>query len=226
MVVNTSADEPFVRRTAMAGAVAPILFWGVLIVLAVLHGTIDVSGHQLLRFGWLMYVGFFGYGALTLLFVWGLRRRMPRSRRSSFAIGFLTLWGCGPLLGTFTMGTVESWHAWLHFTGFLLMSLAPIIALPLFGSAVWGAPPWRPFGPLSVIWGVAVAVVVFLPALPTQGYALWTGPGSMLDIFMTGAWLIVTSRRLAQLAGQLSQETSAGETADNALTEDPSSTGR
>ena len=230
MIVNTPADERLVRRSAAAGTIAPIWFWATLIVLAVLHGTIDVSGHQLLRFGWLMYVGFFAYGSLTLFYVWGLRRRIPRRRRSSAAIVALTLWGCGPLLGTFTMGPEQgppqSWHAWLHFTGFLLVSLAPIVALPLFGSAVWGDARWRPLGPVSVIWAVVVAVVVFLPSSPAEGYALWSGPGSMLDIFLIGLWLIVTSRRLARLAGQPSEETAARGSADNALTEDSSTSGR
>ena len=156
MITNAPADERLVRRSAAAGTIAPIWFWATLIVLALLHGTIDVSGHQLLRFGWLMYVGFFAYGSLTLFYVWGLRRRMPRRRRSSAAIVALTLWGCGPLLATFTMGPEQgppqSWHAWLHLTGFLLVSLAPIVALPLFGSAVWGDTRWRPLGPVSVIW--------------------------------------------------------------------------
>ncbi len=230
MIVNTPADERLVRRSAAAGTIAPIWFWATLIVLAVLHGTIDVSGHQLLRFGWLMYVGFFAYGSLTLCYVWGLRRRIPRRRRSSAAIVALTLWGCGPLLGTFTMGPEQgppqSWHAWLHLTGFLLVSLAPIVALPLFGSAVWGDARWRPLGPVSVIWAVVVAVVVFLPSSPAEGYALWSGPGSMLDIFLTGLWLIVTSRRLARLAGRPSEETAAARSADNALTEDSSTSGR
>ena len=230
MIVNTPADERLVRRSAAAGTIAPIWFWATLIVLAVLHGTIDVSGHQLLRFGWLMYVGFFAYGSLTLFYVWGVRRRMSRRRRSSAAIVALTLWGCGPLLGTFTMGPEQgppqSWHAWLHLTGFLLVSLAPIVALPLFGSAVWSDTRWRPLGPVSMIWAVVVAVVVFLPSSPAEGYALWSGPGSMLDIFLTGLWLIVTSRRLARLAGRPSEETAAARSADNALTEDSSTSGR
>lgn len=230
MVVDTRADKRLVRRSAAAGTIAPIWFWATLVVLAVLHGTIDVSGHQLRRFGWLMYVGFFAYGSLTVFYAWGLRRRMPRRRRSSAAIAALTVWGCGPLLGTFTMGPEQgppqSWHAWLHICGFLLISLAPIVALPLFGSAVWGTARWRPLGPVSLIWGTVVAVVVFLPSSPAEGYALWSGPGSMLDIFLIGAWLIVTSRRLARLAGQPARETTAGGPADNALTEDSSTSGR
>jgi hypothetical protein len=212
-----------IRWAAAAGTVAPLWFWSTLVVLAVLHGTIDVSGHQLLRYGLLMYIGFFAYGSLTLVFVWGLRQRLLRRRWSSAALVALTLFGCGPLLGTFTMGPEQgppqSWHAWLHFTGFLIVSLIPIIALPLFAGAVRGDRRWRPLGLVSLVWAMVVAVVVFLPAAPAHGYALWSGPGSMADIALIGIWQIVVSRRLARLAGQAptAQETRRARRADNAL---------
>ena len=203
---NGLANGRRIRWSAAAGTVAPIWFWLTLTALALLHGVIDVSGHQLLRFGILMYIGFFAYGSLTVFFVWGLRRRMPARRRSVAAIVALAIFGCGPLLGTFTMGPEQgppqSWHAWLHFGGFLLVSLMPIIALPLFGSAVWSDSRWRPLGRVSLAWGVVVAIVVFLPSAPAEGYALWSGPGSMADIALVGAWQIVVSRRLARLAGR------------------------
>jgi hypothetical protein len=147
----------------------------------------------------------FAYGSLTLAFVWGLRRRLRLQRRSGAAIVALTLFGCGPLPATFTMEAVEqgppqSWHGWLHFIGFLLLSLIPIVALPMFGSAVWSDPGWRWLGPLSVAWGLVVAVVVFLPSSPPNGYALWSGPGSMADIALVGTWQIVASQRLGRLA--------------------------
>jgi hypothetical protein len=222
-MAGTGTQIRRLRWAAAAGTVAPLWFWATLVVLALLHGTIDVSGHQLLRYGLLMYVGFFAYGLLTLVFVWGLRRRLLRRRRSSAALVALTLFGCGPLLATFTMGPEQgppqSWHASLHFTGFVIVSLMPIIALPLFAAAVRGDRRWRPLGLFSLLWAVLVVVVVFLPAAPAQGYALWSGPGSMADIALIGTWQIVVSRRLAQLAGQTStgQETGQAQRADNAL---------
>jgi hypothetical protein len=220
---NVAGDARRIRWSAAAGTIAPIWFWVTLITLALLHGTVDVSGHQLLRYGFLMYVGFFAYGSLTLAFVWGLRRRLPSRRRSGAAIMALTLFGCGPLLGTFTEGVEEgppqSWHAWLHFTGFLIVSLIPILALPLFGSAVWTDPRWRRLGPLSVAWALVVTVVVFLPSSPTEGYPLWSGPGSMADIALIGIWQVVVSRRLARLAGQpaTAEQTADARAAENAL---------
>jgi hypothetical protein len=216
------ADVRRIRWSATAGTIAPIWFWVTLTTLALLHGTIDVSGHQLLRYGFLMYVGFFVYGFLTLAFVWGLRRRLPFRRRSGAAVVALILFGCGPLLGTFTegveQGPPQSWHGWLHFIGFLLVSLIPIVALPLFGCAVWNEARWRPLGQVSVAWGVVVAVVVFLPSSPAEGYALWSGPGSMADITLIGIWQIVVSRRLARLARKpaTAEQTADARAAENA----------
>ncbi len=215
--MSVTTESPEVRRihrAATAGTIAPIWFWATLALLAVLHGTIDVSGHQLLRYGFLMYVGFFAYGALTLAFVWGLRQRLRRGRRATAALIFLTIFGCGPLLGTFTTGTEQgppqSWHAILHFSGFLLVTLMPIIALPLFASAVWNDPRWRGLGPFSLVVAVVVAAVVFLPSTPAEGYPIWSGPGSLADIVLIGSWQIVAARRLAKLSAQ---PPSNGETA-------------
>jgi hypothetical protein len=81
------------------------------------------------------------------------------------------------------------------------VSKIPIVALPMFGSAVWSDPRWQGLGPLSVAWGLVLAVVVFLPSSPANGYALWSGPGSMADIAFIGAWQIVASQRLRRFAG-------------------------
>jgi hypothetical protein len=121
---------------------------------------------------------------------------------------------CGPLLATFTVDVVDqgpppSWHGWLHFAGFLIVSLIPIVALPIIGSAVWSDPRWQGLGPLSVAWGAVLAVVVFLPGSPADGYALWSGPGSMADIALVGTWQIVASQRLRRLAWPLPYQVGA-----------------
>lgn len=219
MNTTVARDARTIRLAALAGTVGPIWFWVTLITLALVHGVIEVSGHQLLRYGALMYIGFFAYGVLSLVFVWGLRQRLAPGRRATAATIFLTLLACGPLLGTFTMGTErgspESWSGWLHFTGFLLLTLMPIIAFPLFGSAVWSDARWRWFGPFSVAWGALIAVVVVMPISPAQGYAVWSGPGSMMDIVLVGTWQIVASRRLGRLADQQAQ---AGQAAPSGQT--------
>jgi peptidoglycan/LPS O-acetylase OafA/YrhL len=222
---SSSTEVRQIRWSAAAGTAAPIWFWVTLIALALLHGSIDVSGHQVLRFGFLMYVGFFAYGTLTLAFVWGLRHRLPARRLSTAATAAFTIFACGPLLGTFTegleQGPPESWHAWLHFAGLVIVTLVPIFALPLFGAAVWDDRRWRWLGPLSAGWALVVIVVVFLPASPANGYPLWSGPGSMLDLALVGAWQILVSRRLARLAGLplIGQETGRTPAEENALSE-------
>lgn len=214
-------DERCIKWSATAGTLAPIWFWLTLTVLDLVYGTVDVSGHQLRSLGVLMYVGFLAYGALTLVMVRGLRRRMPPRKTSPPAMAALVLLGCGPLLATFTMGSEQgppqSWHGWLHFAGFLLLSLMPILAMPLFGSAVWHDGNWRPLGPFSLAWGIVVAVVVFLPSTPADGYAIWAGPGSLAEIVLIGLWQIVVSRRLSRLARRApsTPATGAGPTAEN-----------
>lgn len=223
MAGSASVDQRRIGWSATAGTVAPIWFWLTLTLLDLIHGTIDVSGHQLRTFGALMYVGFLAYGALSLVFVWGLRRRMPAGRLSSASLATLALLGCGPLLATFTMGSEQgppqSWHGWLHFIGFLLLSLMPILALPLFGGAVWRDASWRPLGPLSVGWGIVIALVAFLPSVPVDGYAIWAGAGSLAEIALIGLWQIVASRRLARLARRASPkpETATASAAQNAV---------
>ena len=196
------------KLTGAAGALAPIWFLVTLAILAVLHGHFDVSGHQLERFGLLMYLGFFAYGLLTLIFAIGLRAVLPPSRRARAARVLLMVFACGPLLGTFTMGTEhgppQSWHAALHFAGFLLVTLVPIVALPVFAWAVWRDPRWAGYGWLTLVTAAVITVLVFSPSVPQEGYAVLSGPGSILHLVVLGAWQVriaLHSRRLAPNAG-------------------------
>jgi hypothetical protein len=147
-----------------------------------------------------MYLGFFLYGALTLVFVLSLSCQLRPTRRARSAVLFLALYACGPLLATFTMGTEhgppQSVHAGLHFAGFLLLALAPLVGLPLFASAVWGDERWRGLGPFSAVVAVGVAAVVFAPSLPETGYAYLTGPGSIVHLTVLGCWQVVVAIRL------------------------------
>ena len=51
-MAGTGTQIRRLRWAAAAGTVAPLWFWATLVVLALLHGTIDVSGHQLLRYAY------------------------------------------------------------------------------------------------------------------------------------------------------------------------------
>jgi len=126
-----------IRRHAAEGMTGPILFLAVLALLAVLHDRVEVSDHQVLRYGVLMYLGFFFYGALTVYFATGLRAVLRPGRAGIAAAWLVALFGCGPLLAVFTMdpgdGPPKTWYGILHFGGFLLVTLVPIFAMPVFG---------------------------------------------------------------------------------------------
>lgn len=81
---NHPITDRRIRLSAVAGTLAPIWFWVSLAALALLHGTIDVSGHQLLRFGtavrWCGLGGFRSGGRWGCFGVVGRRggsRRLP-----------------------------------------------------------------------------------------------------------------------------------------------------
>jgi hypothetical protein len=63
---------------------------------------------------------------------------------------------------------------------------------------VRGERRWRPLAVFSLAWAVLIAVVVFLPSAPADGYALWSGPGSMVHIALLGIWQVAVSQRLAR----------------------------
>jgi hypothetical protein len=188
-----------------AGVVGPIWFLVTLALLAGLHGAVDVSGHQLGRFGVLMYLGFLVYGALTMVFAIGVRAALRAGRAASTSRALLMLFACGPLLAVFTMDTASgppsTWHGALHFAGFLLVVLVPMIALPTFATAVWSDPRWRGFGWFSIGMAALLATVVFLPSVPEDGYAIWAGPGSILNLVLLATWQVRVAHHLRRVGG-------------------------
>ena len=224
MIINTPADERLVRRSAAAGTIAPIWFWATLIVLAVLHGTIDVSGHQLLRFGWLMYVGFFAYGSLTLFYVWGLRRRIPRRRRSTRRDR-----GTGPVgLRTAARHLHDGSRAGTAAVVARVAALHRVAAREPGTDRRVAVVRRRRVGryPVAARWDRCRYLgrrggSRGLPADLAGGglrTVVWTGLDA--DIVLIGSWQIVTSRRLARFGAGSRMGRQRRRSADNALTED------
>lgn len=181
-MTSMRTDRRVSERTAgWAGIVGPLLFLSAIAGLSLVNGHVDVSGHQLERFGLLMYVGFLGFGLLTVVFALGIRTALPPGRWASTARGLLLAFAVGPLLGTFTMGSEsgppKSWHAAAHFAGFLLVVLVPLVAVPVFARAVWGDPRWHGLGWGSLFVAVVNPVLVFSPVSLSRAMRSGRVPG-------------------------------------------------
>jgi hypothetical protein len=209
------------RTLAAAGIIGPVLFLAVLGLLDILNGRLDLSGNELGRFGVLMHLDFLVFGLLLLAFALGLRRHLRPGKASFTATALLLLFALGPLLATFTLdpgnGPPSTWHGTLHFFGFLLITLALVPALVVFAWVFRGDPRWRGYSWISLTVAVVMAVDVFAPNTPSgSSYPIWSGPASMLELALIGAWLVTTASRLWTLAGM--NRTSAGHNRSEAAT--------
>ena len=144
MAVGAAEENRAVRRGAVAGALAPPVFLGGLLVLDLLAGRVEVSDHELGPRGWLMHLVFAVVGVLVLALALALWRAL-RGRSGRVAAVLVGLFGLGALLGTATPdpGDAQTWHGTLHLVGFLLVTLALLPAMVAFGMAVRGDPGWR-----------------------------------------------------------------------------------
>src|SRR4051794_40051370 len=139
-------------RGAVAGMVAPALFLGVLLFLDLLASRVEVSGHELGPRAWLMYPNFAVFGLLVIGFARALRAHLGRRRSARVATAFLTLFGLGPVLATFTTdpGEIATWHGAVHVGGFLLVALMLLPGLFAFAVAFHKVPSWRGYDWLSL----------------------------------------------------------------------------
>jgi hypothetical protein len=202
----------WIMRGAVAGMVAPALFLAVLLLLDLLASRVEVSGHELGPRAWLMYPNFAIFGLLVIGFGRALRAQLGRRRSARVATGFLTLFGLGPLLGTFTTdrGEITTWHGAVHVAGFLLVALMLLPGLLAFAVAFHKVPSWRGYDWLSLGLGIALVGVVFAPDTARgDDYPIWTGPASMLQLVLIGVWIEAVAVRL----WTLSRSTPAGEDA-------------
>lgn len=203
--MSTAPDPAAVRRGGIAGALAPAVFLGGLLLLDLLAGRVDVSGHELGPRGWLMHLVFVVFGLLLLAFAVGLGRHLRGRRGGRTASVLVGVFAVGALLGTATPDPDDphTWHGMLHFAGFLLVTLVLLPAMVAFAVAVRRDARWRGFAWGSGVAAVVTAVVVFAPGTSSgSDYALWTGPASMLELLLLGAWIEVVALRLVRVAGQ------------------------
>jgi hypothetical protein len=192
--------------------VAPALFLGVLLLLDLMAGHVEVSGHELGPRAWLMYPNFAVFGLLVIALARALRAHLGRRMSVRVATGLLTLFGVGPVLGTFTTdpGSITTWHGAIHVAGFLLVALMLLPGLFAFAVAFRAVPGWRSYSWLSLGLGVVMLGVVLAPQTARgDDYPIWTGPASMLQLVLIGIWMEAVAVRL----WKLSRSTPAGEDA-------------
>lgn len=205
MTTTPSAEQrrPWVSRGAVAGMLAPALFLGVLLLLDLLAGHVEVSGHELGPRAWVMHLNFAVFGLLVIAFARALRAHLGRRISVRVATVFLTLFGVGALFGTFTPdpGSTTTWHGAVHVAGFLLVAVMLLPGLFAFAVAFRAAPGWRSYAWRSLGLGIVLVGVVFAPETAHgDDYPIWTGPASMLQLVLIGIWMELVAVRLWRLS--------------------------
>lgn len=211
------------RLGAAAGMIGPVMFLGILAILDILDHRVDVSGHELGRYGIVQHLNFLLFGLLLFGFAAALRSHVRRGKLAWAGTILLGVLSFGLALGTFTLdpgsGPPSTWHGTLHFVGFLLISLTPIPACLVFAALFRRDPRWRWYSWYCVAVGIALIAVTFAPPTSSgDAYAIWTGPASMLDLVLALAWLELVAIRLWQLTGETRPERGTSEARMTAAT--------
>jgi O-antigen/teichoic acid export membrane protein len=202
------------RWLALGGAIGPVMFLGVLAILDLVDNRVDLSGHELGRVPLAMHLDFLIFGLLSFGLAVGLVREVRKGRLALTGGILLSLFALGPVLCTFTLdagsGPPSTWHGTLHFFGFLLIALALIPVVFVFAWLFRGDNKWGRYEWYSLVTGIAVIAVVFIPAngpsntgtASASAYPLWFGPASMLELVIAFAWLELVAIRLWLLSQQ------------------------
>lgn len=178
--MEAPGGAPVPQAAVTAGVLAGPLFLGVVALLTwlewdFLHGlgwtlldSGDVpypSGTALGPYGFVQVANFFVTGVLLLVFVTGLRHRLPDRRSSRVAVVLLAGLGLGFLASAAPVdrefgGAPSTWHGWVHGIAFVLIVLMAVLAPLTTALALRRQPEWRPLGLVSLVVGVACAVLV------------------------------------------------------------------
>ena len=199
-----------IKLAARAGIVGPLLFGLVLFILTIVEYDFLLSlewrpfqpldwpsGLALGPYGWIMTLTFVVSGLLMILFAYGLHRSLPRSRLKSFSTRAFALAGVAMIgLSSSTDPTIRStpatWHGRLHDLSFVVLGLALMMAMILFGFAFRQDARWKN---LSLYTWITLAL-----ALPT----FWL-KGAAFYVFLLAilVWSEIVAFRLKSIENQI-----------------------
>jgi hypothetical protein len=132
------------RLGAAAGMIGPVMFLGILAILDILDHRVDVSGHELGRYGIVQHLNFLLFGLLLFAFAAALRSHVRRGKLAWAGTILLGVLSFGLALGTFTLdpgsGPPSTWHGTPAFRGFPSHIADADSRVPRFRSAVQARP--------------------------------------------------------------------------------------
>ena len=175
-----------IRLAAYAGIIGPLLLGSVITLLTIgesdfmtsigwkLLAPLDwPSGLALGPFGWIMTITFLVSGLLMIVFAWGFRLSLPRTRLATISIWLLVLAGVG-LIGLIsptdkTMDRpLRTWHGILHDSSFTVIGLTLMPAMILLGFIFLKDKRWKN---LAVYTWITVALAI--PTFWLKGFAFY-----------------------------------------------------
>lgn len=167
---------------ARAGVMAPITFGAVIVVLTLVQydsltglgwrpvgdtsGVPWPSGLALGPFGWLHVANSVVFGALLVLFALGLHRGMAGGSKAGPAL--LAVTGAAFVLSGFKTdpdisGGPQSWHGMIHGVAYLLIIFSLLPSFFFLGRRMRKDPLWRRHGLYTLITGMTMVVLSFVP---------------------------------------------------------------
>jgi hypothetical protein len=199
-----------IKLAVRAGIVGPLLFGMVLFILTIVEYDFLLSlewrpfqpldwpsGLALGPYGWIMTLTFVVSGLLMILFAYGLHQSLPRSRLKFFSTLAFALAGVAMIgLSSSTDPTIRStpatWHGRLHDLSFVVLGLALMMAMILFGFAFRQDARWKN---LSLYTWITLAL-----ALPT----FWL-KGAAFYVFLLAilVWSEIVAFRLKSIENQV-----------------------
>ncbi len=190
-----------VRRFALCGMLAPIVFALALAVFSVMSPGYSNLRNAVSELGvigapyslaWNV-LGFFLVGALTTICAWGLRLDMRPASGSTIVPLLIAISGLGFAgLGFFPAeaGFQPSLHTTLHFVMVSVNFLPFILVAFIFPVKMKGNDYWKKWALFSVVMGVLAVVSFFIPRTVPLGLSQRVGMGANF------LWLFVTSLAL------------------------------